>query len=150
MIENQINGSDVDFAVQAGMINGGIHVRQARPSGRMGSIYRELYRLTKILIEAIPSTPILRPERAKVTLSHISYAQNAASTFFEEHEPDIMLFAPLGAGEIFQRMKGSAILVAATAHAMSRVDVPAESQPLPKLRKKLEADLAAFAKSIPR
>ncbi|MFF7990346.1 hypothetical protein ACFZDG_11210 [Kitasatospora xanthocidica] len=116
----------------------------------MDAIYRELYRRTKILIEAIPIAPILRPESARATLANVSCAQLAVSTFFEEHEPDIMLFAPVGAGDTFQRMKDCARLVAASVQAMSHFNFPAEKQPLPKLRKKLEVDLTSFAKSIPR
>ncbi|WP_188306565.1 hypothetical protein [Streptomyces sp. CBMA123] len=92
MTENQINGSDVELAVQAEIVNGGIYLGTPRDRDEMTGIYREIYVRTKRLIDALPAMPVAIHG---ATMRRRAHLRLDAASYFEAHEPDVVVRAPV-------------------------------------------------------
>ncbi|MEU3568651.1 hypothetical protein AB0E96_09520 [Kitasatospora sp. NPDC036755] len=147
MTENQITGSEVEFVVQAEIINGGIHVaKTVDPNNQLRGVYRQVYVATRRVVEHLPEDESKEAPREQLTIlqSEITKLQEELGTL----EADVMLFAPVDTGKAFWGLRWAVRIAVLSAEiALSH---PESAPWLTRTRGNLDFTLHEFAQSIPR
>ncbi|MFB6894505.1 hypothetical protein ACFCX4_34995 [Kitasatospora sp. NPDC056327] len=151
MTGNQISGSELNFAVQAGTVSGGINLTPASTAERMNGIYREIYMVTNCMIELVPANHPTRSTLSDQQAEPIVNAIFECQRKLESHKMDIQLFAPTATVEAFEMLQLVVRFALTNVMSLNRDSwPPGGAQPVPTMRSTLEKVLQRFAASVPR